>query len=301
MRRLLMLLLLAGIALAATVPADVRAIKNTGNENLPKMNVGITIDCATKALFVQAASNSTGESVVSAQTFLFYTDYEYQLVGTGSTNSSGVSKINVIGNPDYLTALFILRVDKSGYQSRETEFTYKYCFQSPPPDIGTGYGDNEEPPEEPPELKKLDIEVRPACSAGGTLNGQLVSVTSEGAPVSGAFVNVEDISPAKKITSGETNTSGQFIFAGCGGDEFSIRASKGGYESREITHNLSACDACPKPPAPPAAPPANGSQPPDGGNATKPGTGNGGPSPAAPSACPLGLLFLSALVLRSRL
>lgn len=300
MRGILIALVLLGAAFAALVPADVRGTKDTGNASMPKMDVGIAIDCASKALIVTAKSNSTGEIVAGAQTYLFYTDYEYQLVGSGSTNASGIARISIMGNPDFLTALFILRLDKAGYQSRETEFTYKYCFEEPPEGIGDVYGE-ELPPEEP-ELKKMEIGVEPICAAGN-VTGNSVLVTSGGLPLQGAFVSVEDVSPAKKITAGETDASGLFVFPGCGGDEFSVRASKGGYESVEERVNLTLCDDCPSvaPPPPPPPSAANGTQPPapGGGNATKPETGDGKPASGAPSACPLGIILLSALALRS--
>jgi hypothetical protein len=292
------IVLLIGSVFAATVKADVRAVKDTGNENLPKMNVGITIDCDSKALIVEPKSNTTGEPIASAQTYLFYTDYEYQLVGTGSTNASGISKINVIGNQDFLTALFILRVDKSGFRSRETEFTYKYCFQDPPDDIGDVYGEDE-PDEPPPELKKLELDIKPVCS-GTAVTGETAIVKSEGVPLSGAYVSVEDLNPAKKIAAGNTDGTGQFQFPGCG-DEYNVRASKGGYESVEVNVTLMECNECPLPPPPPVQPPAsqqqNGSDGSGKNETPKPGTEGSKP---APSACPLGLLVLSILALRAR-
>jgi len=81
---------------------------------------------------VDVRSNATDEPMIGANLYLFYTQYEYQLIATGKTGSDGIGTVNVIGNRDYLTRLFILRADKSGYQSREMEFTYKKCFDAPP-------------------------------------------------------------------------------------------------------------------------------------------------------------------------
>ncbi|HSB46425.1 MAG TPA: carboxypeptidase-like regulatory domain-containing protein [Candidatus Bilamarchaeum sp.] len=300
MRLILALLLLCGVFFADAVKADIRAVKDTGSESLPKMDVRITIDCLSKALIVEPKSNATGDPIAGAQTYLFYTDYEYQLVGSGSTNGSGVSRMNVVGNQDYLTALFILRVDKPGFQSRETEFTYKYCFQSPPPDIGES-GTDVPPP--PPDLKDLEIEIKPVCS-GTAVTGETVLVKSGGAPLPDAFIDVEDISPAKKIATGKTDSGGKFQFPGCG-DEYSVRASAGGYESVEINATLTGCNACPlPPPPPPVQPQANGSgqqgsqSPATGNGSGQQETGNG--KPEAPSACPLGLAILSILVLRAK-
>jgi hypothetical protein len=148
MRIFLIALLFLSLAAAFSVKPAYRDTQDTGNQNYPKMNVDITIDCDTKALTVEVASNSSGAAVGDANTFLFYTDYAYQVIASGKTNSSGISKMNVIGNIDFLTALFILRVDNPNFQSKEIEFTYQKCFQKPPPEPPTG---GPEAPDEEPE------------------------------------------------------------------------------------------------------------------------------------------------------
>ncbi|NYZ74313.1 hypothetical protein H0O00_04160 [Candidatus Micrarchaeota archaeon] len=132
MRYLFIALLMFGLSMAFTVHPDYFEIKDSGNQNQGTMDVDITIDCDSKALTVTARSNETGQPVQNAGIYLFYTDYEYQLITTGNTGSSGTGTINVMGNQDYLTALFILRVDSTQYRSREVEFGYEKCFGAPP-------------------------------------------------------------------------------------------------------------------------------------------------------------------------
>jgi hypothetical protein len=130
MRSILIALLIASLATALSVKPDYFEIKDTGNPGLPKMDVGITINCDTNGLTVAAASNETGEAADNAMLYLFYTNYGYQVITSGKTGSDGTGSLDVHGNINYLTALFVLRVDKPGFQSREIEFTYSKCFEN---------------------------------------------------------------------------------------------------------------------------------------------------------------------------
>lgn len=134
MRFIIIALFLAGLAAAFSVMPDYRGIKDTGSDSLPALDVRMTIDCDSKNITVDVRSNETDLPVEGASTYLFYTDYEYQpLPNPGKTNAQGVAVNTVPGTLKFLTALFIMRVDKTGFQSREIEFTYEKCFQAPPP------------------------------------------------------------------------------------------------------------------------------------------------------------------------
>lgn len=125
-------LLAAGTAMAFSVNPDYLGIRDSGNPNLPRLNVSISIDCDSKVLTVGVASNATGEPVGGANAYLFYTDYAYQLIASGTTGTDGIANINVMGSRNYLTDLFIMHVEKPAFQTREIEFTYKKCFEAPP-------------------------------------------------------------------------------------------------------------------------------------------------------------------------
>ena len=140
MKRIFIAILMIGLAAAFTVKPAYSGVHDTGNENLPALDVGITVDCDSKLVSISVASNDTGEPLQGAKTYLFYTDYSYQaLPNPGTTDAGGNSAIPVPGTIRFLNAMFILRVDKQGYQSREIEFTYQKCFEAPP-----------KPPEPPP-------------------------------------------------------------------------------------------------------------------------------------------------------
>jgi hypothetical protein len=130
MKAYFILLLLIGLGMAFTVKPDYFGIKDSGDQKLPTMIVDLSIDCDSKALTVNV-SDASGP-VEDATAYLFYTDYGYQpLPNSGKTGPDGIYTMPVTGNIEFLTALFIARVDHSTHQSREIEFAYEECFEEP--------------------------------------------------------------------------------------------------------------------------------------------------------------------------
>jgi len=152
------ILSLCAISMAFMADAKVIEVKDTGSESLPALDVGIRIDCDTTDLTVSARTNGTGQPVPGAQMYLFYTDYGYQVIASGKGGDDGVGKIDVIGNMDFLTGLFILRVDASMHRSREIEFTYWDCGQEPPEEV---IPPEAEPPEVQPEEPASEPGIQP--------------------------------------------------------------------------------------------------------------------------------------------
>jgi len=134
MRNLFIMVMLLGLSMAFSVKPDYFDTKETGNQNLDTLEVDIELDCDSKVLTATVTANDTGEPIPNSSLYLFYTDYEYQLIGNGMTGSNGVGTIDVIGNMDYLTAMFIFRADKFQFRSKEIEFGYAKCFGTPPKD-----------------------------------------------------------------------------------------------------------------------------------------------------------------------
>ncbi|MBD3209970.1 hypothetical protein GF318_01160 [Candidatus Micrarchaeota archaeon] len=134
MKRLLFVLLVIGLGMAFTVSPDYIEVQDTGNENLPTLDISMTIDCDTKEIAV-TVTNGTAP-VEDASVYLFYTDYAYQpLPYSGKTDSSGRYIMEVTGNIEFLTDMYVLRVDHPGYRSREIEFSYVKCLMEPPQDL----------------------------------------------------------------------------------------------------------------------------------------------------------------------
>ena len=132
MKTVLLALLLCGILMATSVRPDFFEVKDTGDKKLPITDVELSINCDSKDITVKPTSHDTGAPITNAKTYIFFTQYTYQLLTTGTTDSDGVSTLHITGTVDYLTALFILRVDSPNHQSREIEFAYEKCFKPQP-------------------------------------------------------------------------------------------------------------------------------------------------------------------------
>ena len=127
------MLLLSLPAMAFTVRPNYIGVKDTGGQSLDSLDVGITIDCDTKDLTIDVLANTTREAVSGADITLFDTTYGYQaLPNRVKTGSDGEAVMTVPGTLNFLTHMFILRVDAQNYRSREIEFYYQKCFEAPP-------------------------------------------------------------------------------------------------------------------------------------------------------------------------
>lgn len=183
MKKMFFILALISLCFAFTVTPDYENIKDTGKEN-GSLDIDITIDCETTDTTLAVTDEQNGSPVYDAEAFLFYTDYGYHLVSSGKTNENGLLVMDVPGNINYLRALFILRVDKAGYNSREIEFTYEKCSYPPeeePPENETWEEPEEnETYEEPPEVPENQTEEVPE-EENGTYENQTEYVPEENA------------------------------------------------------------------------------------------------------------------------
>lgn len=132
MRNLFMALLVIGMAAAFSVEPDYYGVRDSGDPDYEPVKVGLTLDCDAKTITANVTSNRTGAPVAGAMLYLFYTDYTYQLIASGTTGSNGIGKVTPVGNIDHLTDLFIIKVEKPAYKSREMEFGYAKCSGPPP-------------------------------------------------------------------------------------------------------------------------------------------------------------------------
>lgn len=133
MRLFVIALLLAGLSMAFMAKPDYEDIQVTGSQNLPEMKVDLQVDCDSKEVLVALASGEDNEPVANGQIYLLYTDYAYQPGADGRTGADGVGRLVPMGKRDYLTDLFILRASHPQFRSTKIEFTYRRCFDAPPP------------------------------------------------------------------------------------------------------------------------------------------------------------------------
>ena len=122
-------------------------IVNLGEDtgNLPSLKSDIFIDCKNPHIKV-IVMDENKKPIQNADVYLFYTNYGYNAIATGKTSNSGIYESDFVGNLDYLTALFILKIKKPGYNDQDNEFYYR-CpknYQSDEENIKESDNENED-------------------------------------------------------------------------------------------------------------------------------------------------------------
>ncbi len=123
--RSLAILLLFGVSFAQVVEADLVEEKDTGPEAAPALVAALWLDCESGNVTLTLSSH--GSRVEGATVFLFRTDSAYKLLARSSTDGEGISVVRPPGKISYLNDLYILRIEKSGFRTKETEFTFWNC------------------------------------------------------------------------------------------------------------------------------------------------------------------------------
>jgi len=133
-----------------------------GNASLPTMDVLITMNC--NAAKITGRADYLGTPISGALSNLKYVQYDNPLISSGTTNSSGYVVHALMGNLSYMTGIFIMTFEKSGFQRREAHFLITDCLTNPgplpppPPPANTSPQPGQPPPEEnatPPLMPPL--------------------------------------------------------------------------------------------------------------------------------------------------
>ncbi len=170
-RAAFVLLLIASLSFAyrsgpvAITPFEYR---DFGNASLPKFD-GMTIVVDCNAATIRTHIASSGVPVAGAMTYLEYADYSTPLLSSGQSDASG----NILhrvpsGSIAHMNGIFVLAVEKSGYQRREAHFDIKDCFVSAPP------ASNSTKPSQPPPQQN-------ATPAGSSANASQPNTTGSNA------------------------------------------------------------------------------------------------------------------------
>ncbi|MBI5224011.1 hypothetical protein HY990_06345 [Candidatus Micrarchaeota archaeon] len=115
---------------ARIVTPEYNQVKETGSESLPSLDPAMRIECDDKNIMTVVSDFRSNLPVANAQAYLFNTNYGYNFLYRNSTDESGRVSIHALGNLNFLTALFIMRIDAPGYRTKEIEFTFSRCFDS---------------------------------------------------------------------------------------------------------------------------------------------------------------------------
>ncbi|MEW6036435.1 MAG: hypothetical protein AB1529_07530 [Candidatus Micrarchaeota archaeon] len=171
----LALLLLLGLGFAQVVEADIVEEKDTGAEAAPALVAALWLDCESGNATLTLSSN--GSRVEGATVFLFRADSAYKLLARSSTDEEGVSTVRPQGKTPYLNDLYILRIEKSGFRTKEIEFTFWNCG-----DVVREFSEYSLPEEQPEHSAAFANETAPA-----PINGLPAPQENAVAEVSGPF------------------------------------------------------------------------------------------------------------------
>ncbi|MEM4366968.1 MAG: hypothetical protein QW035_02455 [Candidatus Anstonellales archaeon] len=93
------------------------------------MRLDVEVDCKAMKVYSTVRDNSTGEEIGGVSAYLFYADYSYQLISTAKTDAQGKAANTYVGKEELLKKMFVLRIEKSGYMSKEAQFSILQCTE----------------------------------------------------------------------------------------------------------------------------------------------------------------------------
>lgn len=140
----ILVLFLISACHGAMVNADLKGIQDTGAANLPALSFIMLTDCDNPSAILFLSDNNSGRSVPGATLFIFRTDSGYRILNRSSTADDGKGIIGVPGKLQFLNDLYVLRIEKPGYRSKEVQFTFWNCD-----DVKREYSEYSQPEPDP--------------------------------------------------------------------------------------------------------------------------------------------------------
>jgi hypothetical protein len=111
----------------------------------------ISVDCTTATVNIMVMDDQY-KPVAGAQTYLQYVDTTAQLMAQGTTDGKGAISDKLPGNISLMNDMFVLIIEKSGFQNKEVDFGIPGCYSAvtpalpaPEPPASTTTGSNQRP------------------------------------------------------------------------------------------------------------------------------------------------------------
>lgn len=154
----LLLVFLVSVSIALETPMLIFEQRDFGPEYEPDFDdIYVTMDCDSNIINIYITEDE--EPVVGAVVRLMYIDYSTPLLAAGPTDTSGKFSYTLVGERDFMTGLFLVVVEKEGYNNKEAHFDIRRCLDVS--DVEEEVEELEEeveeieevlPPEEPEEI-----------------------------------------------------------------------------------------------------------------------------------------------------
>jgi len=96
--------------------------------------VSLEIKCEESTIIVKSYEKNLVPAS-NANVFLGYYGQTFMTFYNGKSDENGTNIIKLPGNLSYMTSLFLLRVEKNGYQTMEVNFDAGECYGKPAPKI----------------------------------------------------------------------------------------------------------------------------------------------------------------------
>ncbi|MBU0532789.1 hypothetical protein KKB44_04840 [Candidatus Micrarchaeota archaeon] len=126
MKRIFFFLFIVSLASAILGP-QIYEQKNLGYYAYPEFLYSLGVDCDNGEVHLNVMdTNMSG--VEGTKTYLQYIDFASPLLSSASTGEDGFVKHKLPGNVTFMRGLFMLRIEKNGYRSKEIHFDILCCL-----------------------------------------------------------------------------------------------------------------------------------------------------------------------------
>jgi 5-hydroxyisourate hydrolase-like protein (transthyretin family) len=119
-----------GLAEALVVGPAVIEQKDMGSSSLPTLIYSLSVDCNASSITAIVTDGTTNQPVQGVDTYLSYVDFTTQLLTHEVTDHDGYIVDKLPGQTALMQGMFILDLQKYGYQSKEVHFDLYPCLHN---------------------------------------------------------------------------------------------------------------------------------------------------------------------------
>lgn len=127
MRNLVLILFLLSVCVAVETPMKIFEQRDFGPSYEEQFdNLYVTMDCDAEVIYIYVSDDDA--PVTGAVVRVLYIDYSTPLLASGPTDANGRLSYKIVGEEDFMTGLFLVVVEKEGYNNKEAHFDISICI-----------------------------------------------------------------------------------------------------------------------------------------------------------------------------